>query len=45
MQNPLVWMAEINGILVDPRDMLRKVQEVAFEKGMIPNIPADREQG
>jgi hypothetical protein len=45
MQNPLVWMAEINGILVDPRDMPRKVQEVAFEKGMIPYIPADREQG
>jgi hypothetical protein len=41
--NPLVWMAEINGLLVDLRDMPREVQEIAFEKGMIPYIPADRE--
>jgi len=25
------------------RDMPREVQEIAFEKGMIPYIPADRE--
>src|SRR3954466_3836798 len=42
-QNPLVWMAEVNGLLVDLRDMPREVQEIAFEKGMIPYIPADRE--
>jgi hypothetical protein len=41
-QNPLVWMAEVNGVLVDLRDMPREVQEIAFEKGMIPYIPADR---
>ncbi len=44
-KNPLVWMAEVNGLLVDLRDMPREVQEIAFEKGMIPYIPADREQG
>lgn len=44
-QNPLIWMAEVNGLLVDLRDMPREVQEIAFEKGMIPYIPADREQG
>jgi hypothetical protein len=44
-QNPLVWMAEVNGLLVDLRDMPREVQEIAFEKGMIPWIPADRKQG
>ena len=43
-ENPLVWMAEVNGLLVDLRDMPREVQEIAFEKGMIPYIPADREQ-
>src|SRR3954462_7742612 len=42
-QNPLVWMAEVNGMLVDLRDMPREVQQIAFEKGMIPYIPADRE--
>ena len=44
-QNPLVWMAEVNGMLVDLRHMPRKVQEIAFQKGMIPYIPADQEQG
>jgi hypothetical protein len=41
--NPLVWMAEVNGLLVDLRDMPREVQRIAFEKGMIPYVPADRE--
>ncbi|MGH6702349.1 MAG: DUF6398 domain-containing protein [Bradyrhizobium sp.] len=41
--NPLVWMAEVNGILVDLRQLPREVQEIAFQKGMIPYIPADRE--
>lgn len=42
-QNPLIWMAQVNGLLVDLRDMPREVQEIAFGKGMIPYIPADRE--
>ncbi len=42
-QNPLVWMAEVNGLLVDLRDMPREVQVIAYEKGMIPYIPADQE--
>jgi hypothetical protein len=41
-QNPLVWMAEVNGLLVDLREMPREVQEIAFAKGLIPYIPADR---
>ena len=41
-QNPLVWMAEVNGLLVDLRQMPREVQAMAHEKGMIPYIPADR---
>lgn len=39
--NPLVWMAEINGIIVDLRQMPREIQEIAFHRGMIPYIPAD----
>jgi len=42
-QNPLVWMAEVNGMLVDIRTMPREVQVTAYEKGMIPYIPADQE--
>jgi Domain of unknown function (DUF6398) len=41
-RNPLVWMAEGNGALVDRRDMPREVRVVAHEKGLIPYIPADR---
>jgi hypothetical protein len=43
-QNPLLWMAEVNGILVDLRDMPREVQQIAFDNGLIPYIPADREK-
>jgi hypothetical protein len=42
-QNPLVWMAKVNGALVDLRDMPRKLQVIAYEKGMIPYVPADKE--
>ena len=41
-RNPLVWMAEVDGVLVELRDMPREVQVVAYEKGMIPYIPADQ---
>jgi hypothetical protein len=41
-RNPFVWMAEVNGILVDIRQMPREVQVIAYEKGMIPYIPADQ---
>jgi len=40
--NPLVWTLEVNGFLMDIRDAPRKLQEMAFAKGLIPYIPADR---
>jgi Domain of unknown function (DUF6398) len=43
--NPLVWMLEVNGLMVDVRHAPREVQEIAFNKGLIPYIPADRRQG
>ena len=42
-RNPLVWIAEVNGLLVDVRDMPREVQVIAYEKGLIPYVPADQE--
>src|SRR3712207_6591927 len=39
---PLVWMAEVNGMLVDLREMPREVQVIAYERGMIHYVPADR---
>ena len=41
-ENPLVWMVEVNGLIVDVRAMPRAVQEMAYQKGLIPYIPADR---
>jgi hypothetical protein len=40
--NPLVWMLEVNGFLMDIRKAPREAQAAAYEKGLIPYIPADR---
>ncbi len=40
--NPFIWMLEINGFPLDMRYAPRELQEVAFEKGLIPYIPAER---
>ena len=41
--NPMVWLLTVNGMIVDIRSMSREVQEMAFEKGLIPYIPDDQE--
>ena len=41
-ENPLIWILQVNGMMVDIRDMPREVQVIAYEKGLIPYIPADR---
>ena len=40
--NPMIWILQVNGMMVDIRHMPREVQVIAFEKGLIPYIPADR---
>jgi hypothetical protein len=40
--NPMVWILQVNGMMVDIRHMPREVQVIAYEKGLIPYIPADR---
>jgi hypothetical protein len=40
--NPMVWILQVNGMTVDIRHMPREVQVIAYEKGLIPYIPADR---
>jgi len=40
--NPLVWMFEVDGFIMDIRSAPRETQEVAFEQGLIPYIPADQ---
>jgi hypothetical protein len=41
-RNPMAWMIQVNGLIVDARSMPREVQEDAFRKGLIPYIPGDR---
>jgi hypothetical protein len=38
-QNPLVWMLEVNGMIIDMRRAPRQLQEIAFRQGLIPYIP------
>ena len=42
-ENPLVWMLRVDGMMVDIRHAPRELQEIAFQKGLIPYISADRE--
>jgi hypothetical protein len=41
-QNPLAWLIQVNGLLMDARHAPRAVQEEAFRKGLIPYIPGER---
>ncbi len=41
--NPLRWMCQVDEAVVDIRAMPHHVQQDAFEKGLIPYIPADQE--
>jgi hypothetical protein len=38
--NPMVWMLQIDGFIVDIRGMPVEVQQLAFERGLIPYVPA-----
>lgn len=38
----MVWTLQVNEFMVDVRHALREVQEIVFNKGLIPYIPADR---
>ena len=40
--SPIVWMLSVNGFMMDIRHAPRELQEIAYEKGLIPYIPADR---
>ena len=42
--NPLVWMVEVNGFVMDMRNVRRELQEIAFMKGLIPFIPKPPEE-
>jgi len=41
-ENPMVWMLQVNGVAVDIRHAPIELKRLAFEKGLIPFIPAER---
>ncbi len=42
--NPLVWMFDVGGFVMDIRNTPRQVQEEAYREGLIPFIPADKQE-
>ena len=40
--NPMVWMLRVNGLMVNIRHAPIELQRLAFEKGLIPYVPAER---
>ena len=41
--NPVVWLIEVNGFILDARSLPRDVQEEAFQRGLIPYLPDERQ--
>jgi len=37
--NPLAWFVEVNGFVVDARDLPRPLQEKVHRRGLIPYVP------
>ena len=37
--NVMAWMILVNGLIVDARSMSIEIQEIAYEKGLIPYVP------
>jgi len=40
--NPMIWMLSVDGMILDIRSAPREIQQQAYDKGLIPYIPADR---
>lgn len=42
--NPLAWFIQVDGLIVDARQLPREIQEVACRKGLIPYVPLEEEK-
>jgi hypothetical protein len=42
--NIVAWMIMVNGLIVDARRLPLEIQEIAYEKGLIPYVPG-RQRG
>lgn len=41
-QNPMTWMIEVNGFLIDARHLKPEIQEKLLRQGLIPYLPERR---
>lgn len=37
--NPMAWLIQVNGLIVDARQAPREIQEEALRQGLIPYLP------
>ena len=42
--NMMAWMITVNGMVMDARYLPREIQEIAYQKGLIPYIPDGGEE-
>lgn len=40
--NPMAWMIQVSGFIVDARRLKRELQEEAFRQGLIPYVPGEK---
>lgn len=40
--NMMAWMIMVNGLIVDARRLPLEIQEIAYQKGLIPYVPGKR---
>lgn len=43
-ENPMVWMVDIGGLMMDIRYAPRQMQEEAYRMGLIPFVPSDKQE-
>jgi len=42
--NIVAWMIMVNGLIVDARTLPLEIQEIAYEKGLIPYVPGKKQR-
>ena len=42
-QNPMAWLIQVDGFVLDARYLRREIQEEAYRRGLIPYIPGGRD--
>ena len=40
-ESPMTWMVEVNGLIVDARWLPIAMQQMAYERGLIPYVPGE----